>query len=1750
MPIVENKYRENKTQDSATASSFIYEAYPKLSGRIKKAKEAGFSEDDIRKSIGKRISKAREAGYSIEDINRKLGAINTPKEGSRYFDAMIEGGLSSIIGLTEAGQVSTFEPKSRKERLIFGGAKIFMDLPIYTLGGELAGPAGAFALPAALETQIRSNISGNSYFESLPKVALETVKGGILGYFMGAASVIGGPLKRFLTEIGVLTGVGSALEGKVPTLDEAIDAAMLVGGIKGFSSGIKLIGGITKESPKDIVKRIDDRSKNENISREKALKDEIAKAIGEEVRASVDSKGKIDADRIELPKERAAREKQSALDIRDATKKMRTEEFEATEAERVRIKDVIPVTDEEIPSLQIDVREEKVEVNPVTGEDVPPPKAVEKQHLIERIKTTKQKAKSKKLSKKIVESKLATDLDLTFAKKLSSQAKEVGLQAFQTFGEDIDAIKGTIESYGLSRYGNTGKKIVSDIFKEGGSVWEALWKLENTEPKSISPPVKVTNAISKEFGKKWGREFKKHFKEFVKDGDNVTEATEYAKEIVRGLAAKEKLERGVPEELVAPKKETSTLSPEEKLIDERELAAVDEAARLLNPENRRIIKKVKEHPASATPKDLKVLRELGGAKRAIELLNAETNRARKAGHLSGEGVEKGKSKKMELDNDELDFYSDEIEFYSGIPIPIGRITKAFKDIVKKVRAGSTAKSLKDQRDIVKGINVKYLNKNGFDVDLTYSTGKIHLQNKLPEPTHKFDKIPQAPKVVKADVVDGIPLSDNSVNSVLFDPPFMVTKPKNLKTMQSKGMERFSSFSSVDNAQEVWRKGISEAARVSKDIVVVKIQDTFSMVKPRGKIPATNLMIQYAENSGMRLVDAYSSSRPMFSHPKLDTVVNYLVFRKGDIGLDFQAGIPPIPVKKIINTYNYLKPFVESGSFKFREIAGDASRLLNETAIVPFWNKYIGGLSNGLYKDLEREPHEHTFIAREVMLRPFNDLPKESKDKVVKVLDRGDREGRVYSREELTDLSELEIKGYRAVRATLDYMENIVLKKYHKEFLSRNASSSQIANWAGMEEDVYKSLKKKKRDIVKQQAIDKETKRFIKRHHIEGYVPRYRFGRYVAKVTRGKDGQVIWNEGVDTPKEAQDIIDNFTNTGPGTKVIDTKYHFNDYRDMLAISNYLPAISKMLKEAGVKDKEVETALSLITQQYASGRLARRKGIEGYSKDFDTAIETYIQRFPKAMAKRFTADKFSKMIKNMPDEYKKYAKDLVDYKYDRVWKEGKLNRFARTSLYAYYLGVKPAFAALNYTQRVTMTAPWTIFQVAEMHKLSGIETNPLKYTKEGWKRIGDAQVSEMRLMADLTAEWAKRAVGKGKRFNEIINSREYLTDTEKKVLLRLYRQGDMKEMRQLEITGGRKALKYIDIFGFVSERSNRIHAALVGARIYSDYGLKGDALLEATDRFIHATQIMYDKANRPKISRGVMAPVAMFKSFFLNYINMSAKLYKGNKMAFANMVAVMLALGGTSSLFTDEIRETADFIMENTVGRTWPLIKRRVARRINDNKAAKVAVHGIPSLIGIDAGTSVGIGSVISTALTPLYRGAVRLSKDITRTDITTAEKWKFIVPRQGNNFYKFYKLVQHGTLTDKFGKPYVTRQEILSFPIEHRKDALEIFNKMPKEFSFIDKMEILLGFPDMKVNEYYKDMMALGSVKKMVNDDKNMMYRTMAQQLSKEDYDSFKETRQKFIDKGYVFNTNSIIYHLIDYRELKNSQEDNANRKSFQ
>lgn len=145
----------------------------------------------------------------------------------------------------------------------------------------------------------------------------------------------------------------------------------------------------------------------------------------------------------------------------------------------------------------------------------------------------------------------------------------------------------------------------------------------------------------------------------------------------------------------------------------------------------------------------------------------------------------------------------------------------------------------NQKQILKNIMTLYNNNEPFECDITASTLKFYEENKtdnfsIPTPKYLFDVYPQSDNVKQIVPFQKLPLEDNSIGSMVFDPPFVIS-PKTCKSILSEKEgsclihRRFASFYPVSELYYNYYWWIKEAYRVLKDngFLIVKCMSTVS-----------------------------------------------------------------------------------------------------------------------------------------------------------------------------------------------------------------------------------------------------------------------------------------------------------------------------------------------------------------------------------------------------------------------------------------------------------------------------------------------------------------------------------------------------------------------------------------------------------------------------------------------------------------------------------------------------------------------------------------------------------------------------------------------------------------------------------------------------------------------------------------------------------------------------------------------------------
>ena len=161
-----------------------------------------------------------------------------------------------------------------------------------------------------------------------------------------------------------------------------------------------------------------------------------------------------------------------------------------------------------------------------------------------------------------------------------------------------------------------------------------------------------------------------------------------------------------------------------------------------------------------------------------------------------------------------------------------------------------------QEEILKNICRLYNNQEGFELDPCYSKGNFYKNDMVPQPKYKFDINPQADGVVRADCRD-LPLCDESVKSIIYDPPFLATKGPSLDSNDNNNIinKRFGVYPNERELFQFYYNSLKEFDRVlaPDGLLVIKCQDK---VSSNIQYLSHVKIIEYCEQIGLYCEDVF------------------------------------------------------------------------------------------------------------------------------------------------------------------------------------------------------------------------------------------------------------------------------------------------------------------------------------------------------------------------------------------------------------------------------------------------------------------------------------------------------------------------------------------------------------------------------------------------------------------------------------------------------------------------------------------------------------------------------------------------------------------------------------------------------------------------------------------------------------------------------------------------------------------------------
>lgn len=560
-----------------------------------------------------------------------------------------------------------------------------------------------------------------------------------------------------------------------------------------------------------------------------------------------------------------------------------------------------------------------------------------------------------------------------------------------------------------------------------------------------------------------------------------------------------------------------------------------------------------------------------------------------------------------------------------------------------------------------------------------------------------------------------------------------------------------------------------------------------------------------------------------------------------------------------------------------------------------------------------------------ILKPF--LRLEDKTRVNKLLEDARRLA-VYGREVKDDpdtlrqagLSTEEIRAYASVRRAMDYSLDLIE--------SHRLKTSQDPN--------------------EQNAIKAETANWRKKR----YVPYARFGDIVvAEVDSAGNyvpmGEVSFHE---SKRSAETRAKELQALGKNVRVAKSLKPPKEAFDDLPV-DVLTQLSKL------DPNSINTLASHIPIQGFPNHMLQAKLVPGYNTDFGRSITDYVQGLSRFMAKQDSKVMFDEGFKGLQEGSSLYAYANRYKKY--LFNPPKEATALRAFLTAYYLGGNVKSAAVNITQNVTTTVP----QLLQYHSLLGLKDQPgVGALGATIKKAAGYSSRYLLSQSSWVPEKTRRAITKG-----LIKENKTLYKD-----LTTAQQGGVvdaqlsRSLHDLSKGGGANLMEKLMLFFDTAEKFNRTAAYVAAHETARKLGAKGKIPAghenAFAQKFVEDTQFIYDRSNRPDISRGAIGSTAttfkLFAGQWIRLLRNNATFQDGKWKSFLGQLGAMGALGGLAAI---PGWKEVDKVLQQSGADDYRLAIRKWT---DSNEDADKILYGLPT------GAGVSISGALATPLLPEF------------------------------------------------------------------------------------------------------------------------------------------------------------------------------------
>lgn len=485
----------------------------------------------------------------------------------------------------------------------------------------------------------------------------------------------------------------------------------------------------------------------------------------------------------------------------------------------------------------------------------------------------------------------------------------------------------------------------------------------------------------------------------------------------------------------------------------------------------------------------------------------------------------------------------------------------------------------------------------------------------------------------------------------------------------------------------------------------------------------------------------------------------------------------------------------------------------------------------------------------------------------------------------------------AIDTSLDTFANTTFSNIYKHL---GGTNEEVLELAGQDLDItdhYNEILKRidtltkgkpEKSEARQAAIEAVDRVFKKANDLkdQGYVPLMRFGKYFVRIWNPTTGEVSYRQHFESESERNIYFRDQEKKGnlpPGTVL--EKGQINELQHKLFQGVSPETVALFAKESGLPIGDAETAYIkyAVQNNHALKRLLKRQGIDGFDTDVKRVLASFVMSNARYSANQSYNPAIDESITNIEDPaFQEDAIRLRDYSLDTQEELAAVKNFA----FVWYMGFSAMFGVVNLTQPLLQTFPYL-----------------MQYSKD--------HSTIFKAMGKAITTWAKGTDAmdpKYKAYYERARKEGHL-DPQNTWMM----QGLERGKSGLGASTWQLVSHASGLFAQASETVNRrtsLFAALDVAESMGQNKLEKLGFKDAYDfavRTIQETQGIYNKGNRPRVSRGNVGSVLMmYKQFMIAYIEQMVRmqksgLYGGEDDEFKKKMAALVGFGVSRSVLT---------------------------------------------------------------------------------------------------------------------------------------------------------------------------------------------------------------------------------------------------------